>query len=514
MEPLEILKKIKSQTGKAHTVGLADEVISKFLVHGSGLSEAITEAWQLWQGLPEKERQEMMSPEEDLLKNFQSGILNFYSADGVSPYIPLTAQGPWIVTAYGAVLYDAGGYGMLGFGHNPEFIFKALNKRQVMSNIMTPSFAQKRLDIELRKHIGFKKGSCPYSKFVWMNSGSEAVTVGYRIIDAHTRIMTDPRGKYEDYKVGIAAAKGGFHGRTDSAAQVSDSSIKNYKKYLATFRDRDNLHTIELNNEQSLTDLFSKARSEKLYIEALFLEPVMGEGDPGRALTRQFYDLARKLTKEHDAFLVIDSIQAGFRAHGCLSIVDYPGFEGAEPPDMETFSKALNAGQFPLSVLGLSRKAVDCYKVGLYGNTMTANPRALDVAQSVLEKTTPELAINIESKGKEYLDKFRKLQLEMPNMITKVQGTGLLFGVELNPDHFRVLGHGGAEEYMRRNGINVIHGGPNSLRFTPHFWSTSAEIDLVVGAVREAIEYFKKKLNFESKSSLSAELSQDRASPK
>ena len=42
-----------------------------------------------------------------------------------------------------------------------------------------------------------------------------------------------------------------------------------------------------------------------------------------------------------------------------LSIVDYPGFEGVEAPDMETYSKALNAGQFPLSVLALRQETAE-----------------------------------------------------------------------------------------------------------------------------------------------------------
>ena len=70
----------------------------------------------------------------------------------------------------------------------------------------------------------------------------------------------------------------------------------------------------------------------------------------------------------------MDSIQAGLRAHGVLSIVDYPNFEKAEAPDMETFSKALNAGQYPLSVLAVNARAAGLYRKGTYGNTMTTNP--------------------------------------------------------------------------------------------------------------------------------------------
>ncbi|MGH8184503.1 MAG: aminotransferase class III-fold pyridoxal phosphate-dependent enzyme, partial [Rhodanobacteraceae bacterium] len=37
-------------------------------------------------------------------------------------------------------------------------------------------------------------------------------------------------------------------------------------------------------------------------------------------------------------------------------------------------------------------------------------------------------------------------------------------------------------------GINVIHGGANSLRFTPHFAIDEAEVDLLVAHVREALK--------------------------
>ena len=84
-----------------------------------------------------------------------------------------------------------------------------------------------------------------------------------------------------------------------------------------------------------------------------------------------------------------------------LSIVDYPGFEKLEAPDMETYSKALNAGQYPLSVLAVGERAAELYRKGLYGNTMTTNPRALDVACAVLEQVTPALRENIRARGAE-----------------------------------------------------------------------------------------------------------------
>jgi acetylornithine/succinyldiaminopimelate/putrescine aminotransferase len=132
-----------------------------------------------------------------------------------------------------------------------------------------------------------------------------------------------------------------------------------------------------------------------------------------------------------------------------------------------------------LSVLGLTDRAADLYRLGIYGNTMTTNPRALDVACAVLDAVTPALRRNIRERGAEFLDKLEGLRARFPDLITGVQGSGLLFCAELRSD-IPVVGFGAVEEACRKAGLGVIHGGRNALRFTPHFAVTSAEVDLVI----------------------------------
>ncbi|MFI4970272.1 MAG: aminotransferase class III-fold pyridoxal phosphate-dependent enzyme, partial [Lysobacterales bacterium] len=277
-----------------------------------------------------------------------------------------------------------------------------------------------------------------------------------------------------------------FHGRTERPALYSDSSRKVYEQNLASFRNERSVLTVEPYSVEQLRAAFADADRNGWFIEAVFIEPVMGEGDPGRAMTTEFYAAARELTKAHGSLLLIDSIQAGLRAHGVLSIVDYPGFGKLEAPDMETYSKALNAGQYPMSVLALTASTAALYKKGIYGNTMTANPRALDIACTVLGALTPELRENVRVRGAEFLARLNKLKAELPDYITKVQGTGLLFSCELSPD-FRCYGAGSTEEWMREHGYGVIHGGANSLRFTPAFNISAEEADLLVEGVRRAL---------------------------
>src|SRR3546814_5421 len=232
-----------------------------------------------------------------------------------------------------------------------------------------------------------------------LNSGSEAVSLAARIADTNTKAMTDDGARHAGRKAKRLVVKGGFHGRTDRPALYSDSTRKTYMKFLASYRGEDSVISIEPYDIDALKQVFADADSNGWFIEAMFLEPVMGEGDPGRSVPVDFYAAARALTKAHGSLLLVDSIQDGLRATGTLSVVDYPGVEGQDAPDMETYSTALNAGQYPLSVLALTEHAAGIYQRGPYGNTMTGNPRALDAACAVLAAPTPDLRKNLRDPG-------------------------------------------------------------------------------------------------------------------
>lgn len=486
MDIIEILQKIRDDAGEPLTVGLPDDVIRRFAADDTDLREAVRAAPAARSALVSEFPALMAADEHAQVAAVQADLVNFYAADAVNPYVALVARGPWIVTTFGAVLHDSGGYGMLGFGHDPASVRAAMDRPHVMANVMTASFSQLRFTRALRREIGHTRGGCPFARFVCMNSGSEAVTVATRIADVNTKLMTDPGGRHAGKSVRLLSMSGSFHGRTDRPARYSHSTRDAYTKHLASYRGDRSLHTVPINDVAALEAAFRAADADGAFIEAVFVEPVMGEGNPGVAVSPEFYRAARRLTAAHGSLLLVDSIQAGLRATGNLSIVDYPGFEDCEAPDLETYSKALNAGQYPLSVLAMDARAAGLYRTGIYGNTMTANPRALDVAVAVLEAVTPEVRANIRARGSEFIERFEELADQLGGMITRVQGTGLLVSCELSDD-FKCYGAGSTEEWLRLHGIGVIHGGRNSLRFTPHFSITSAEVELVVSSVRAAL---------------------------
>jgi acetylornithine/succinyldiaminopimelate/putrescine aminotransferase len=487
MKPLETLQELRTFGPPRRTVGLPDEKIERFAADDVRLQRAIDEAVVRHRALRDEFAELLRSDEIAQIRTIQESYVNFYAGPSVNPYVALAADGPWIVTLKGAVLHDNGGYGMLGLGHVPKTVIEAMSRPQVMANIMTSSISQLRFARALRREIGHRReGGCPFTQFACLNSGSEAVTLAARLSDVNAKLLSDPGGRYEGRNAKVIGLSHGFHGRTDRPARFSDSSRRDYRRHLASFRGLHDLIAVEPNDIRGLREAYDIVEREGAFVEAVILEPVMGEGNPGLAMERPFYDAARELTREREGLLIIDSIQAGLRAHGCLSVVDYPGFEDADAPDAETYSKALNAGQYPLSVLAASGRAAELYRTGIYGNTMTTNPRAMDVAVAVLETLTPELRANIRERGVEMADKLRALATELDGPITDVQGTGLLLSCELDPG-IKCHGTDSVEESMRLHGIGVIHGGENSLRYTPHFGITSEEIDLVVAATRDAI---------------------------
>jgi acetylornithine/succinyldiaminopimelate/putrescine aminotransferase len=484
---LGCLQEMREHGGAVQTTGLKDEVVLAFLDERADLALAIDRGYSRFLELQETHADFLALDEGVQVRVAHAGLTNFYTKDAVNPYVAVGGAGPWIVTLKGAVVYDVGGYGMLGFGHAPPAVLEAMNQPHMMANIMTASPNILDFLARLRREIGHtRSGGMPYESFLCMNSGSEAMTVAARITDINTKKLTDSGGRYEGRKVRGLTLKGSFHGRTDRPARFSDSTLGKYKEHLASFSGSDYLLTVEPNDIDALEAVFAQADEENFFIEAFLMEPVMGEGNPGQAISPAFYRRARELTRAHGAMFVVDSIQAGLRAHGVLSVVDYPEFEALDEPDMESYSKALNAGQYPLSVLALSKKAAETYQGGMYGNTMTTNPRSLDVAVAVLDSLTPELRENIRKRGRELVEKLAALTDEVDGAITHAQGTGLLLSCELD-DRYKIFGSDSTEDYLRRIGLAVIHGGAHSLRYTPVFDIGAKEVDLIVDLTKEAL---------------------------
>ena len=299
MALLNTLAPLRAHAGARRTHGLDDATVLKFAATHPDLVEAIDAAGAEYAAIREEFADLLDLDEAAQALAVQAGFVNFYSNDTVNPYVALAARGPWVVTLKGAVLHDSGGYGMLGFGHAPQTVIDAMAKPQVMANIMTPNLSQLRFERAIRREVGQTRGACPYDKFLCLNSGSESVSLGCRIVDINAKLMTDPGAPHAGRTIKRLVVKGSFHGRTERPALYSDSSRKNYVQHLASFRGEDSVITVEPYDGDALRKAFADADANGWFIEAMFLEPVMGEGDPGRSVPRALKDMAPARTKSH-----------------------------------------------------------------------------------------------------------------------------------------------------------------------------------------------------------------------
>jgi hypothetical protein len=91
-------------------------------------------------------------------------------------------------------------------------------------------------------------------------------------------------------------------------------------------------------------------------------------------------------------------------------------------------------------VLAMQSHVASKYAVGLYGNTMTSNPRGLDVATQVLRAVTPAVRKNIVDRGVEFQDKFGALCKKHPKILSKVVAAAAAqLSVQLILTHIRKL---------------------------------------------------------------------------
>ena len=186
----------------------------------------------------------------------------------------LARQELWVVTSFGAVLHDSGGYGMLGFGHCVETTQKILGANHVMANVMTASPSHHRLCAALDAEIGHTRQSHThvYGRYMFLNSGSEALSLAARIADLNTKNRITAKQKL----VRSLSFAHSFHGRTERPARLSDSCRPVYRQHLHSFASLDDIGTLKHNDVQGLRQAFADAERDGVFIDAMYFEPISG----------------------------------------------------------------------------------------------------------------------------------------------------------------------------------------------------------------------------------------------
>jgi 4-aminobutyrate aminotransferase-like enzyme len=482
LTPHAALNLLRNAKGAQQSVGIADALLQPFLLEDADLSQALSRAvvaQQQWQQkFDDGEVPDFFKmPEADAIVLLQQGWLNFYPATSSTPFIPLAAQGPWVISAHGGVFLDVGGYGKDPLGHHPQALQAVLNEPQVMMNVMTAQPSHWRLHQVVAQALGIAPQTF---KLQMLNSGSEGVELALTYVERRMQQLAS--STTSSWLINL---HGSFHGRTARPARVSDSTKSAYQNAGLDRRTPYEIKTITMNDNTALQQIFAQAAQQGAQIVGMIIEMVQGEGNPGAAVTPEFYQQASALCQQAQAVLIVDSVQAGWRAYGTLSPLSDPAFQQLPRPAIEVLSKAIHGGIYPCSLIVIDQSIADSFARGTYGNTMTANPKACDLIIRMCELMTPTLQANLHARSAQWFAGLQQLQQQFPQLIEKVQGTGLLLAIKIARRQSElvipVMGASGLERACRMAGLNIIHGGKDDcLRLTPAFNFNVGQVTLAL----------------------------------
>ena len=266
----------------------------------------------------------------------------------------------------------------------------------------------------------------------------------------------------------IITFQGSFHGRTMGTVTAT-AQPKYQQPFLPLVPG---FHYAPLDNLQALDDLISEKTC------AVMIEPIQGESGIHVA-SSDFLHGVRALCDEAEVLLIFDEIQCGMGRTGHFLASQLAGVEG----DIVTLAKGIADG-FPMGACLTRGEAAHTLVPGDHGSTFAGQPLACAAAHATLDVLEDE---NLLQRAKEIGLYFRnglnQLAVDFPGRIREVRGHGLMIGVEFVQPIAKML-----YQTLLANGIIVNAIGDIVLRFVPPLIVTRQDCDLVVEALRAALE--------------------------
>lgn len=382
-----------------------------------------------------------MSDSEDLVGRYDRSYLGVF---GEPALVLERGEGSYVFDVDGRRYLDfLGGIAVNALGHAHPRMARALAE-QAARLVHTSNFFTTPQQVALAERLLEVAGAPAGSAVFLCNSGTEALEAAIKLSRRTGR-------------TGILTLENAFHGRSTGALALTAKEA-----YRAPFEPLIPVTArLPLNDEDALREVFAQ-QGER--IGAFFVEPVQGEA--GVVLsTPEYLHLARELTREVGALLIVDEVQTGVGRSGEWFAFQKYGVT----PDAFTVAKGLGGG-FPIGALvTLGAQTTQLLAAGQHGTTFGGNPLACTAALTVLDVLSEEGALaHVEEMGARLEAGLR----ESPG-VADVRRIGLLLGVQLAEG----LGAPAVYRTGLENGVIVNALRPDTIRLAPSLLLTAAEID-------------------------------------
>ena len=373
-----------------------------------------------------------------------------------------------------------------GFSH-PRIVEAIRDQAERMIHIGGTDFfyeAQVTLAEHLQRIIPINNADQPGDKRIFLaNSGTEANEGAMKL----ARYQGGNNGR----RTQIIACYGGFHGRTyGSLSMTASKSIQRadypflpggvvHIPYVGqhAYENAEHRGSIDLHPRKFIEKfVFKKISPDE--IAAVFVEPIQGEG--GYIVPADhFLPELRQLCDDYGILLVSDEIQAGMGRTGMWTAISHWNVK----PDIVAMAKGLGSG-VPIGAIVAHRDVMSRWTPGTHGNTFGGNLLACRVASTTIDIIEHENLIdNAAQRGEQIMGRLRGMMTHHPDVITRVDGRGLMIGVEIADPHLR--DH--IVEAAFLNGLIMLAAGKNVIRFAP-------ALNISEAITREAMDHFEQAL--------------------
>jgi len=386
----------------------------------------------------------------------QFGAHNYHPLDVVLS----RGEGVWVWDVEGNKYMDfLAAYSAVNQGHCHPRIVAALAEQSARLALTSRAFRNDQLG-------AFYRDLCEMSGFdkvLPMNTGAEAVETA---IKAARKWAYTVKGVAED-QAEILVFDGNFHGRTTTIVSFSTDPASRFGFGPLT----PGFRILPYGD----ADTVAAAMHEN--VAAVLVEPIQGESGiiipPDGYLSR-----LRDITREHNALLLMDEIQAGLGRTGRLFAYQHEGIR----PDIVIIGKALSGGLYPASAILADDEVMSVFTPGDHGSTYGGNPVAAAVCRTALEVLVDEGMIdNSAELGAYFLDRLR--QIDSPH-VKEVRGRGLWIGIELHPEA------GGARRFceaLQADGLLCKETHDHVIRCAPPLMITREELDWALERLESAL---------------------------
>jgi acetylornithine aminotransferase len=295
-----------------------------------------------------------MTAADDLIGRYAGAMVQVF---GTPQLVLASGHGCWVTDVDGRRYLDLlSGIAVNALGHGHPALVQAVTK-QAESAIHVSNFFTSEPAIALAERLLCVASAPEGSGVFFANSGTEATEAAIKLSRRTGRSR-------------IVALEGSFHGRSTGALALTHKAA-----YREPFEPLiPGVVFVPPNDAEALRAAIDDTTA------ALFVEPVQGEAGV-RELTADYLRLARDLTTEHGALLVVDEIQTGIGRTGDWFAHQASGVV----PDAMTLAKGLGGGVPIGALLTFGSDVTGLLTAGQHGTTFGGNPLACAAGLAVLD---------------------------------------------------------------------------------------------------------------------------------